>query len=100
MMEMLPYYKIRVICEDVKGNKKCVYTQENLSKAEAKTDIEKIARTIDKNMLNDSEVERSLIYLKKNETEIRFHNIKTKNLHCKYFIRMERYSLLQLLNIK
>ncbi|HHQ0190779.1 hypothetical protein HCJ47_11230 [Listeria sp. FSL L7-1558] len=100
MMKMLPYYKIKVICETEKGNKKCVYNQENLTKQEAKTNIEKIARTIDKNMLNDNEIERSLIYLKKNETEIRFQNKKTKNLYCKYFVKMERYSLLQLLNIK
>lgn len=97
---MLPYYKISVLIENAKGVQNCIHTRDNLTKAEAKKDIEEIARTIDRNMLNDNEIERSLIYLKKNETEIRFHNVKTKQPQCKYFVRMERYSFLELINIK
>lgn len=97
---MLPYYRVLVTVENERGNKICKHIVENLTKAASEKEKLKLVENIDTYMRKEDDLERKLIIYRKKEVELRYFNKHTRELHCKYFIQVKRYTLLQLLNIK
>ncbi|EAC6413808.1 hypothetical protein EOE59_14615 [Listeria monocytogenes] len=97
---MLPYYRVLVTVENERGKKTCKHIVENLTKTASEKEKLKLVENIDAYMRKEDDLERKLIIYRKKEVELRYFNKRTRELHCKYFIQVKRYTLLQLLNIK
>ncbi|EPP2127198.1 hypothetical protein ACUNAH_002900 [Listeria monocytogenes] len=97
---MLPYYRVLVTVENDRGMKACKHVIENLTKAAAEKEKLRLVEDIETYMGKVDELERGLIVYRKKEIELRYFNKHSRELHCKYFVQVKRYTLLQLLNIK
>ncbi|MCU85201.1 hypothetical protein DUF32_13470 [Listeria monocytogenes] len=97
---MVPYYRVLVTVQNDRGKKTCKHIVENLTKTAADKEKQNLVENIDAYMGKEDDLERKLIVYRKKEVELRYFNKQTRELHCKYFIQVKRYTLLQLLNIK